>query len=73
MVQHGGEKEKVTQREKDSNAGKRKEKKWMRKERGRREWKRERMNMSVQKVSSHVIRKIETFIIEDTQHKKHCT
>ena len=28
---------------------------------------------SVQKVSSHVLWKIETFIEEDTRHKKHCT
>ena len=27
---------------------------------------------SVQKVSSHVIWKIETFIEEDTRYKKHC-
>ena len=28
---------------------------------------------TVQKVSTHVIRKIETFIEEDTRYKKHCT
>ena len=28
---------------------------------------------SVQKVSSHVLSKIETFIEEDTRYKKHCT
>ena len=28
---------------------------------------------SVQKVSSHVIGKIETLIEEDTRYKKHCT
>ena len=28
---------------------------------------------SVQKLSSRVIRKIETFIAEDTRNKKHCT
>ena len=28
---------------------------------------------SVQKVSGHVIRKIETFIEKDTRYKKHCT
>ena len=28
---------------------------------------------SVQKVSSHVLWKIETFIEEDTKYKKHCT
>ena len=28
---------------------------------------------SVQKVSSHVILKIETFMEEDTRYKKHCT
>ena len=28
---------------------------------------------SVQKVSSHVIGKVETFVEEDTRYKKHCT
>ena len=31
------------------------------------------VGMSVQKVSSHVIGKIETLIEEDTRYKKHCT